>query len=184
MGKHQFATPVLVSDKGEEPLERVHLKLPSDQADYDEKWMQEFVFDHPDCLPVNEIDASYTRLIPVCRELRTPAGPIDVLYATAEGRLVLLEAKLWRNPESRRKVVGQILDYAKELSRWTYEDLQREVSRATGDKGNSLYARVAAASEVDEAQFCDEISRSLRTGQFLLLIVGDDPLSQKIPPPR
>ncbi len=35
---------------------------------------------------------------------------------------MLVEAKLWRNPEARRKVIGQILDYAKELSRWNYED--------------------------------------------------------------
>ncbi|MDX2477262.1 MAG: hypothetical protein QNL05_07845 [Gammaproteobacteria bacterium] len=29
-----------------------------------------------------------------------------------------------------------------ELARWDYEDLQREVSRATGRKGNSLYEMV------------------------------------------
>ena len=30
---------------------------------------------------------------------------------------MLIECKLWRNPEARREVVGQILDYAKVLTR-------------------------------------------------------------------
>lgn len=33
-------------------------------------------------------------LIPICRELRTPAGPIDVLYATPHARITIFEAKL------------------------------------------------------------------------------------------
>jgi hypothetical protein len=72
-------------------------------------------------------------------EISTAAGPIDVVYITPQGRLVIIETKLWRNPEARRKVVGQILDYAKELKGWTYSDLQRETSRRTGIKGNSPY---------------------------------------------
>ena len=112
--------------------------------------------------------------MPICRELNTPAGPIDVLYATPQGKLVLLEAKLWRNPEARRKVVGQILDYAKELSRWDYEDLQREVSKCIGKPGNVLFQRVLRAHpDTEEAAFVDEVSRGLRQGRFLLLICGD-----------
>lgn len=96
------------------------------------------------------------------------------MYATPKGRLVLLEAKLWRNPEARRKVVGQILDYAKELSRWGYEDLQRQVSMATKRKGNVLYDLVRERHpDTDEAAFVDEVTRSLRIGRFMLLIVGD-----------
>jgi len=60
-----------------------------------------------------------------------PFGPI--LYENG-GRLAVVEVKLWRNPEARRKVVAQILDYAKELSNWDYEDLQREVSKRVGRK--------------------------------------------------
>ena len=52
------------------------------------------------------------------------------------GRIIILEAKLWRNPESKRKVIAQILDYASELTRWSFEDLEREVSRRL-DTGGS-----------------------------------------------
>ena len=50
------------------------------------------------------------------------------------GRLTLAEFKLWRNPQARREVIGQILDYAKELASWRYADLQREVSRTRQEK--------------------------------------------------
>src|SRR5690554_5194212 len=107
-------------------------------------------------------------------EMNTAAGPIDIIYVTPQGKLVIVEAKLWRNPEARRKVIGQVLDYAKELSLWDYEDLQREVSRATGRKGNVLYQIVADQfPETDEALFVDEVTRSLADGRFLLLILGD-----------
>ena len=53
--------------------------------------------------------------VPICTELNTPAGAIDNFLVTPKGLPVLVECKLWRNPEARREVVGQILDYAKEL---------------------------------------------------------------------
>ena len=112
--------------------------------------------------------------MPICMELNTPAGPLDALYVTPTGRLVILEAKLWRNPEARRKVVAQILDYAKEFSRWDYEDLQRETSRRLGRKGNALFELVLEKyPDTNEAQFVDEVQQSLEQGRFLLLIMGD-----------
>ena len=104
----------------------------------------------------------------------TPAGPIDNFLVTPSGFPVLVECKLWRNPEGRREVVGQIIDYAKELSRWTSSDLQREVSRRLGVKGNAMLDLVRAVDPtVDEIAFNDALSLNLRRGRFLLLIVGD-----------
>jgi len=47
----------------------------------------------------------------------------------SSGYLTLVETKLWRNPESRRTVIGQIIDYAKELSRLSYEGLLDAIRR-------------------------------------------------------
>lgn len=76
MGTNPFATPVIVSDDNVEALERVSLQLSSEHAGYNEDWVQDLVFRHPGCLPVAEIDATCSRLTPICRELNTPAGPI------------------------------------------------------------------------------------------------------------
>lgn len=155
-------------------MQRIPLSAGNESAEYDEAWLQQLLFRHSEALPIDEIDRAFAGAVPVCTELNTPAGPIDALYATPEGKLVVLETKLWRNREARRTVVGQILDYAKELCNWTYEDLQREVSKRTGRHGNALFDIVAAASStLEEAAFIDEVSRSLRQGRFLLLICGD-----------
>lgn len=173
----QFATPIIINnEEAVTVLERLPLGGEGAKK-YNEDWLQKILFEQPSALPINEIDPSFQNLVPVCRELNSPAGPIDVLYATPEGKLVILEAKLWRNPEARRKVIGQILDYAKELGRWSYEDLQREVAQATRNqtgKAQELYNIVKTQyPETLEAQFIDAISRNLKRGEFLLLIVGD-----------
>jgi hypothetical protein len=170
--------PILISGEGSNVLlERVPLTGASGTSAYSEDWLQDLLYRHPESLPVAEINPSFAGLIPICREMLTPAGPVDVLYATREGRLAVLEAKLWRNPEARRKVIGQILDYAKELSHWTYETLDAAVRAARRrDQGaaRSLFDVVREQNpEVDEARFIDAISRSLRRGDLLLLIAGD-----------
>ena len=101
-------------------------------------------------------------------------GYVDALYVNALGRLTLAEFKLWRNPQARREVIGQILDYAKEIASWSYEDLQREVSRALKRPGNVLFDLVRATDpDVEEGVFVDNVTRHLRRGEFLLLIIGD-----------
>jgi hypothetical protein len=139
-----------------------------------EAYIQALVHAHPTCLPIAEIDPMFSGPVAICTELNTLAGAIDNFMVTPSGLPVLVECKLWRNPEGRREVVGQILDYAKELSRWSSSDLQREVSRRLKRDGNPLLEMVRAVDPtVDEIQFNDALTANLRRGRFLLLIVGD-----------
>jgi len=136
--------------------------------------IQQLVHAHPECLPIAEIDPMFANPVSICTELSTPAGLIDIFMVTASGLPVLVECKLWRNPQGRREVIGQILDYAKELSRWSSSDLQREVSHRLKRKGNPLLDIVQEVnSPLDEMQFNDALTQNLRRGRFLLLIVGD-----------
>ena len=99
---------------------------------------------------------------------------MDALFVNRLGRMTLVEFKLWRNPQARREVIGQILDYAKELASWSYEDLQREISKASRKSGNVLHELVRAKyPDTDEAAFVDNVTRHLKRGEFLLLIIGD-----------
>lgn len=125
MKRSQYGSPLIIRGDSVESFRRVSLSADASAGRYDEAFVQRLVFAHPETLPIGEIDDAYTPLIPVCTELNTPAGPLDALFVTPSGRLVIVEAKLWRNPEARRKVIAQVLDYAKELARWGYEDLQR-----------------------------------------------------------
>ena len=89
-----------------------------------------------------------------------------------------METKLWRNPEARREVVGQIVDYAKELSTWDVEKLVASLAEAdetkVGSTTKELYEYVRTKSEdLQEQEFLDSLAVSLREGRVLLLIAGD-----------
>jgi hypothetical protein len=139
-----------------------------------EAWLRDTLFAHPELLPINDIEPAYGPLLPLCTELRTPAGPLDIAFINPVGTLTLVECKLWRNAEARRKVVAQVLDYARTVKNWSYADLQRQTSIATGRRGNVPFEIAKAASpELEEHRFIDNVSRSMREGRFLLLIAGD-----------
>lgn len=168
----QHATPVLIGEANAVALSALSLGSGPDQIS--ESDLQAIIHSHPNCLPIAEVDQSFAGAVPICRELATPAGYIDNLLLTPGGLPVLVECKLWRNPQARREVVGQIIDYAKELAKWTSSDLQREVAKSTGRSGDVLLdILVEAGSEVDEIALNDSITANLRRGRFLLLIVGD-----------
>lgn len=168
----QHAAPVILNEGSTTILRQ--LILTATQDGISEAQIQELVHKHPGSLPIEEVDPSFKSPIAICRELMTPAGPIDNFMVTPSGLPILVECKLWRNPQGRREVVGQIIDYAKELSRWTSSDLQREVSRRLGKPGNAMLDLVRAVDPtVDEIAFNDALSLNLRRGRFMLLIVGD-----------
>jgi hypothetical protein len=140
----------------------------------DERFLQKLIERSPNLLPLTEIDATFSNPIHLCRELSTPAGPIDNFLVTSSGHPIIVECKLWRNPGARREVIGQILDYAKEMARFTSADLQREVNRRLGTNGDVVFDLVQkSCPETDQIAFNDSLSRNLRKGRFMLLIVGD-----------
>jgi hypothetical protein len=147
-----------------------------DKGGYDEAWLRDLIFTHPEAIPVHELDPAYGPLIPICKELDTrSAGFVDALFVNPLGMPTLLECKLWRNPEARREVVGQILDYARTLRRWTFSDLQREAARARKEQGFDLsdYVRKQSGINFDSGAFIDNITRNLQKGRVLLLVFGD-----------
>nr|WP_321484276.1 hypothetical protein [uncultured Cohaesibacter sp.] len=144
-----------------------------------EKWLQQLLFENPDLVPMNELHPGSSGFIPVCRELPIPNGGrsvfLDLLGVTAEGQLVLIECKLWRNPQARREVIAQILEYASLLRKWSYGDLTAKVKKATGShQANPLYDIASNCRfKINEAVFVDRLSNALKRGDFTLIIAGD-----------
>lgn len=162
---------LLDNDDGPSKAERLAF---GDTAGRDEAWLRDTLIDHPELLPIGEIDPSFGPLVPLCTELGTSAGPIDAAFISPHGRLTLVECKLWRNPEARRKVVAQILDYARVISKWSYPDLQRQVAHRKGIAGNLPFEFCRLVQpDLIEQRFIDQVTRSMRSGRFLLLIAGD-----------
>jgi hypothetical protein len=164
------AKPVLIPRSGDlgSILSRCDL---AERGLYDEAWVQELINKYPEILPVSEIEPAFEALVSVCRELPTQSGSLDNLFISRRGDIVLVECKLWRNPQARREVVAQVMDYAKDLQQLGYEDFEGAVQQALKDKKKSLYEIVG--TDIAEDEFVDVIARNLRRGRMLLLIAGD-----------
>lgn len=168
-------TPIHVHDvhNGVSRIE-VLQRIPFQQRDVDENWLQRMIYEQPGLLAVPSIESEYGPLVPLGREISTAKGPIDALYISPTGLLTIVEAKLFRNHDARRTVVGQILEYAREVSTWTYPQLDAAVKARSGTSvWNAVQRSQGDDEELDEAAFIDAAARNLRRGRFLLLIVGD-----------
>jgi hypothetical protein len=164
---------VLLERKGHSAVRARRLPL-GDTAGRSEAWLRDTLFQHPQILPIEDIEPSFGPLAPLCCELRTEVGSVDTVFICPNGRLTLVECKLWRNPEARRSVVAQILDYASAIKRWSYSDLQRQVTIASGRQGNLPYERARTCEpQLWEHDFVDAVSRNLRAARFLLIVAGD-----------
>lgn len=170
----RHAPPIFVTDEHQEiSLERLELGRTEDDLRRRESFIQDLVHDRPGIIPMAEIEPAMTPLISVCRELPAASGSIDNFWITPWGGLVIGECKLVRNPQARREVIAQVLDYARIMSGWTYEDLERAVRKARKDPAFKLWSLVEREREADEAEFVDAVERRLRRGQILLLVIGD-----------
>jgi hypothetical protein len=176
MGKTQYVDPHIVDSEGVRGLKRI---LFTDKK-FNESWIQNLLFDNPSLLPTMDIEPAFSPCYSVARELPTDAGSIDLLFVSPLGYLTIVETKLIRNPEARREVVAQTLDYAKELSQWKYDDLIEAIRKTRSSPLNrdydpllEIFKGKAEDEDLDPIQFQRSVSQCLRHGRFLLLIIGD-----------
>ncbi|MBM4323859.1 MAG: hypothetical protein FJ115_09900 [Deltaproteobacteria bacterium] len=176
MRKTQHVDPHIVDSGIVRSLKRISFT----DREYNESWFQKLLFDNPSLLPTIDIEPAFSPCYSVARELPTNAGSIDLLFVSPLGYLIIAETKLIRNPEARREVVAQTLDYVKELSRWKYDDLIGAIRKSNIsplDKPLDPLFEIAKAKveeeDLDPIQFQKSVSQCLRHGRFLLLIIGD-----------
>lgn len=101
MQEHPF---LINNDKSGDRLQPLEGK----EFTYSEGWLQELLVKYPEILPVAEIEPIFSPMIPIGREVSTETGIIDNLYISQRGYPILVETKLWRNPEAKREVVAQV----------------------------------------------------------------------------
>ena len=143
---------------------------------FDEKWLQNVIFNNIALIkPTNPI-YDRIKIIPLCRELTLNDGIrnvfLDILAITETGRLVLIECKLWKNPQARREVLAQTLEYAS-LQTLSYSDLvsklKQHISSGTEDP---IAFQLKDNIDFHEELLIDRISQSLKEN-FHLIIAGD-----------
>jgi hypothetical protein len=154
-------------------------RLAKRHTEFNEQYLQELLVDHPELLPVQDLRPDIGDLVCIGREVSAgDSGIIDNLYLSTGGYPVIVETKLWRNPQARREVLSQVLDYTKEIATKDYDWLDKQwgiFSKGRLSEHNNLLDMISevAAEELDEHEFIDRVNRALDRGDIISLIVGD-----------
>jgi len=126
-----------------------------------------------------DVEGREVELFPIGREVPVPTGAIDLLLADDEGRPTLVETKLARNPDIRRTVVGQILEYAAHVADW---DLRKVEDVVTVYRHQTPPPASETGLALD-AEFRSELEKNLKAAQLRLIIAVDemlDPLTKTV----
>ena len=127
-----------------------------------------------DLLPLDE-SLGDERVV-YAREVRFGSGPVDLVGIGSSGSVTIMECKLARNDEIKRKVIGQVLDYAAALWKADLLTLESEFTRSAG--ANPFVALREGHGDpdsgFDESACREEVQRRLRDGDFRLLIAVDE----------
>ncbi|MCY3645507.1 MAG: hypothetical protein OXH07_00840 [Chloroflexi bacterium] len=157
--------------------------------DEQEDVLQKLIAEHPDLVSGGQIrPENPLRWILITREqgIAEELGvgnrwAVDHLLIDQDARPTLVEVKRRKNPEVRRAVVGQLLEYAAHARRsWDIDDLRRTFE-ARDDWENELRGLLDAndALDADELgpkadEFWEEVGTNLRASNLRLLIVSDE----------
>ena len=97
-------------------------KLVESSTYQNESELQQLIAEEPGIVSLSEVKENSDELVLAIREFPVPIGAIDILGFTKNGDIAILECKLANNPEIKRKVIGQVLEYGASLWNLSYED--------------------------------------------------------------
>ena len=117
---------------------------------------------------------------------------IDHLIIDQDAVPTLAEVKRGSNPEIRRAIVGQLLEYAAHASRtWTADDLRRTFEESVNAQGHDpvevLGRLLRSDGEPDADGFWENVATNLSARRIRLLFVADeipDPLERVVEVPE
>jgi hypothetical protein len=167
---------VLKDDDTLVPMETAHFAR---EADF-----QSLLAKFPELLSGDQIDPSSPRKwILVRREKAVPSEEdgggrwsLDHLFLDQDGVPTLVEVKRQTDSRIRRKVVGQMLDYAaNSVVYWPVEGLQADLeitSRAQGKSSAEALSELQGP-EASEEEFWLKVKTNLEAGRIRLLFVAD-----------
>lgn len=124
--------------------------------------LQQLIAGHPSLIPGVSARAV------ACREFSSGVGPADVVILDESGDLTLIECKLTTNPQIRREIVGQVLDYASRLWGMRVDEFEAKWRRASKSDVSPL-----SAFDDDGADTRERLAENLAAGRMRLVLAVD-----------
>lgn len=159
-------SPLVTIDGGVVDLARVEYA--------NEAELRDLIAANPGLLPIRHIAPRFGgQLVTLGTECSTPAGPMDVLLMNDQGLLTIVETKLVKNPEQKRTVLAQCLEYVLSLPS-RYDAYEAYLRKHLGDGSATLHGQFGRGDDsADLLDFRDAVEEGLRERRVLVLIVGD-----------
>jgi len=129
--------------------------------------LQDYLEKYPSLIPLAEIVEGASDLLCIGREVGAGLGAVDLLFIDKDGLLTIVETKLAKNPEARRTVIGQIIEYASYIAKWTVDDVYRIASEYLKSNLDEVMGNMGE-------DFRSNIERNLRNGKMRLIIAVDE----------
>jgi len=130
-----------------------------------ESWLRDAIFSNPALVmePCKAAGLTRDRWYAWQREFQIDTGQIDVLLLSSQGRIAIVETKLATNPEIRRRVLAQVLDYLAHLA----ERLRKALPEIPRDEDGYPVA--------NEEDILEHIERN-----DVLIVIASDEIDSKI----
>lgn len=162
----------------DEPLELVEQEYNS------ESLLQGLLSEHPSLLAGDQMNPDSPRQwLHINSEVPIPAGDVgsgawslDHLFLDQDGVLTLVEVKRGQNTDVRRKVVGQMLDYAANaVAHWSVEEIQGYLRERCRTENLDLDAVVEGflSPERSASELWQAVKTNLQASRIRLLFVAD-----------
>jgi hypothetical protein len=135
---------------------------PEDGGYTRESDLQEILLHHPALVP-----GVFGTAI-ACKEFQSGVGPADVVVLDSEGSITIVECKLAANPQVRREVIGQVLDYASRMWLNSAEFFEQAWVKASADHRSPFMAL-----DDSEGRIRTAVTANLLAGQFNLVLAVD-----------
>jgi len=150
---------IFTFEKCEMPIQRYE-RCSAKDLGLNESWLRDSIFKTPELVigPCRAAGLTEDEWYPWQREFRVDVGQIDVLILSSQGRVAIVETKLMSNPELRRRVLAQALDYLVHL----HERFNEGIPEIPRDESGETVA--------DQ----DYILESVADGDVLVIIASDE----------
>lgn len=136
--------------------------------------MQDILYHDPDVIPIGDIfpDAEPAPIGLMLKEVGlSGSGSIDLIGIDRNGNIYVIETKLARNPEVKREVIGQVLEYAAFLQDKEVDWLEKITLEKTQF---TLVQHFENERDWDRESFMQNLQDNLKNGAFKLFIVVDE----------
>lgn len=149
-----------------------------------EEILQRSIAELPSLLPLETVSDEAVSFVTIGEEWPAGTGRADVVLVGSDGVVTIVETKLSRNPEARREVIAQVLEYAAYLTEWTIYEIQHRAEEFFGsekcppDQRGKTFDDVLTVflqdSDVTIDSFKGSVEQNLRQGRVRLIVAVDE----------